>query len=214
MPVEGIVFQILLVVHIVAGFTALLAAIGAVSTQWLRTAHRWHVLSGQVFFRAMMIIFVTAVPLSWMTGSLFLFLVSIFSAYLAWSGYRYAKRRKGPVPAYDRFAAVLMMVAGAAMIVYGVVMLLGNGSNGVTLLVFGALGLVLSWLDLDGYRKGEYTGKQRIASHLGMMMGATIAAVTAFVVTNLTFEPAFVLWIAPTVVIVPIIVYWSRRVLA
>lgn len=214
MPEEGSIFLSLLVVHITAGFAALSAAIGAVATQWLRTAHRWHVLAGQVFFWGMVVIFLTALPLSWMTESLFLFLVSIFSGYLAWSGYRYAKRRRGPVASYDRLASVLMVVAGAAMILVGGIMLVGGDMDGITLLVFGALGLSLSWLDLDAFRKGEYTGKQRIASHLGMMLGATIAAVTAFVVTNFTFQPGFVLWIAPTVVIVPLIVYWTRRVQA
>ncbi|MDZ7842135.1 MAG: hypothetical protein U5R46_15140 [Gammaproteobacteria bacterium] len=100
------------------------------------------------------------------------------------------------------------------MIGFGAAMIFGSDLNGITLLVFGGLGLTLSWLDLDAYRKGEYTGKQRIASHLGMMLGATIAAVTAFVVTNFTLEPAFILWIAPTVVILPLITYWTRRVLA
>lgn len=214
MPEEGSIFFSLLVIHIVAGFAALLASIGAVTTQWLRTAHRWHVLAGQVFFWGMVVIFLTALPLSWMTESLFLFLVSIFSGYLAWSGYRYAKRRRGPVASYDRFVAVLMMVTGAAMILLGGIMIVSGDLDGITLLVFGALGLSLSWLDLDAFRKGEYTGKQRIASHLGMMLGATIAAVTAFVVTNFTFQPGFVLWIAPTAVIVPLIVYWTRRVQA
>lgn len=214
MPANDLVFSTLLVIHVTAGFAALLAAVGAVSTQWLRTEHRWHVLSGQTFFRSMIVIFVTAVPLSWMAGSLFLFLISLFSVYLAWSGYRYAKRRRGPVTFFDRLAAALMMTAAVAMLGFGTVMLFGGDWDGITLLVFGGLGLTLGWLDLDAFRKGEYTGKQRIASHLGMMLGATIAAVTAFVVTNLTLEPAFVLWIAPTVVIFPLIVFWSRRVLA
>lgn len=214
MPTENTVFLALLTVHVIAGFASLIAAIGAVTTQWLRTAHRWHVLAGQVFFRGMIVIFLTAVPLAWMIESLFLFLISLFSVYLAWSGYRYAKRRRGPVSWPDKAAAGLMMAAALGMIGFGAAMLFGSDLNGITLLVFGGLGLTLGWLDLDAYRKGEYTGKQRIASHLGMMLGATIAAVTAFVVTNFTLEPAFVLWIAPTLVIVPLISYWTRRVLA
>lgn len=39
----------------------------------------------------------------------------------------------------------------------------------------------------------------------------TIAAVTAFVVTNVPVRPASVVWLAPTVVITPIIVVWNVR---
>jgi hypothetical protein len=52
----------------------------------------------------------------------------------------------------------------------------------------------------------------RIAAHLGRMLGGTIAAVTAFTVVNVRIEPAFVVWLAPTVVLTPVIAYWTARV--
>jgi hypothetical protein len=44
------------------------------------------------------------------------------------------------------------------------------------------------------------------------MLGGTIAAVTAFTVVNVRIEPAFVVWLAPTVVLAPVIAYWTARV--
>lgn len=175
--------------------------------------HTRHVICGQGFFWGMVGVFVTALPLSVMRESLFLLLVSIFSIYLAWSGYRYAKRRTGPIAMKDYLAAGAMIVAAVGMIVTGGMMVFGGDSNGITLLVFGGLGFWLVAADVQVFRSGEYTGKDRIANHLGMMLGATIAAVTAFVVTNFRIDPMFVLWIAPTVVIFPLIFYWRNRVL-
>ena len=210
---DDLVFNTLLVVHILFGFAALLAAIGAVTTQWLRMPHSRHVVCGQLFFWGMIGIFVTSLPMSVMVGSLFLFLIAIFSVYLAWSGYRYAKRRKGAIAVKDLLSAGAMLLAATGMVALGGIMLLGGDLNGITLLVFGGLGLWLAGADLQVFRSGEYTGKDRIANHLGMMMGATIAAVTAFTVTNFRMDPAFVLWLAPTIVILPLILYWRNRVL-
>lgn len=47
-----------------------------------------------------------------------------------------------------------------------------------------------------------------------MMLAGTIATVTAFVVTNVALRPAFVVWLAPTVLVTPIIIVWSRRIRA
>jgi hypothetical protein len=43
------------------------------------------------------------------------------------------------------------------------------------------------------------------------MMGATIAVITAFLVVNVRFDPGWVVWLAPTVVLTPLIIVWSRR---
>ena len=45
-----------------------------------------------------------------------------------------------------------------------------------------------------------------------MMLAGSIATITAFVVVNFTFDPAFILWLAPTVVITPIILIWNIKI--
>lgn len=98
------------------------------------------------------------------------------------------------------------------MIGLGVVLLAGGDNNGITLLVFGGIGGLTSLSDFRTLRAGGVSGRARVANHLAMMLGATIATVTAFVVVNSIFEPAFVLWLGPTVIISPVIVWWRRRI--
>ena len=83
---------------------------------------------------------------------------------------------------------------------------------GVVLVVFAAVGGALAFSDLYILRRRTYRGTLRIAVHLGRMLGGTIAALTAFTVVNVRIEPAFVPWLAPTVLLTPLIVYWVRRV--
>jgi hypothetical protein len=45
-----------------------------------------------------------------------------------------------------------------------------------------------------------------------MMLAGTTATITAFVVTNFTIQPGFILWLAPTVVMTPIIIVWNWRI--
>ena len=56
-------------------------------------------------------------------------------------------------------------------------------------------------------------GKQRIARHLTNMLAGTIAVITAVLVTNIHIEPVFILWILPTIVITPLIIWWNRKIL-
>ena len=80
------------------------------------------------------------------------------------------------------------------------------------MLVFAGIGAALSIGDLKTLHAGGLTGKARIARHLTMMLAGSIATITAFVVVNFTFKPAFVLWLAPTLVITPLIVVWNKKI--
>ena len=201
----------LLWVHIIAGMTGLVSALVAVVTRWAGR-HRAHVWSGRVFFGGMMVAVATAVPLALLGANVFLLLIALFSGYLAFSGWRAARHRSGEPAWVDLGAAGLMLAASVVMLGYGGVKLYEGHGLGLPLMVFGAIGGAVSAGHLRRWRRGEIKGRERIAHHLTMMLGATIAAVTAFVVTNITFEPSVVLWLAPTALITPLIVAWSRRV--
>ena len=77
--------QLLLVTHILAGGIAVLGAALAIFSD---KGKRLHVLSGRTFFWGMAIIFLTAIPMSIINSNVFLFLVAIFSFYLAYAGMR------------------------------------------------------------------------------------------------------------------------------
>ena len=205
-------FNILLTIHIIAGFTALFMAAVAVLTKTFNFDHKWHKYSGRVYHWGMIAVFVTALPMTYLNPNPFLFLIAIFSYYSAFVGWRLAVNRKG-VPTIAEWGSVgIMGVTAVGMLLFGVYLLITGISDGVTLIVFGIIGAVMTRSDLKMYRAGGVKGKDRIIVHLGRMLGATIATLTAFVVTNFVFEPAFILWLAPTVLITPIITWWSIQV--
>jgi hypothetical protein len=204
--------SLLLALHIAAGFSALGSGLLAAGNKIFDRGHRWHVRAGRVFVVAMSVVFVTAVPLSILRANIFLLLIAIFSFYLAFSGWCLARNRSGRPQRVDRVRAISMLLCAGAMATYGGLLLSRGSSGGSIMLVFGGIGAFLGIHDIRIIRGGGVSGSARIARHLTMMLAATIAAITAFLVVNLVFQPALVLWLAPTVVIVPLIVMMSRRV--
>ena len=86
-------FDSFLIIHILAGSTALLSASLAAFSKVTKFNHRWHILSERSFYWAMWVIFLTALAMSLMKVNLPLFVTAIFSFYLAFSGQRLAKNR-------------------------------------------------------------------------------------------------------------------------
>ncbi len=205
-------FKALLIFHIISGSIALLSGIGASAVKQFDWKHIWHVRFGTAFFYTMIAIFVSALAMSLMNDNTFLLLVSLFSFYFAFTGWRYAKNKAGIPMMVDWSAVILLFVVSIIMIAFGLKDQLGEADgNGVTLIVFGLLGIGNSLVDYFAMKSKTATGKKRIALHVTKMLAGLIATVTAFVVTNFTANPEFILWIAPTIFIVPYIVYWNRK---
>ncbi|HEY2992636.1 MAG TPA: hypothetical protein VGM22_07490 [Methylomirabilota bacterium] len=201
-------YRLLLWLHIASGHVALAAAVGAMLT---RKGSRWHVYTGRLFTLGMALVFVTAVPMTLIKPNLFLLLIAIFSFYLALTGWLRARNRTGARLPGERFTAAVMAVTAAGMLARGVLMLAGGRSMGTVLLVFGGIGGALAALDLRQAPE-RYRGAARIAGHLSRMLAGTVATVTAFSVVNIRLEPAVIVWLAPTVVFTPLIVYWNVRI--
>ena len=202
---------LLLTLHVIAGFIALGSGLAAATNKVLGLAHPWHRRLGRVFALAMSFIFLSAVPVSILQSNVFLLLVGVFSFYLTWAGWAYARNREGiPRPA-DWIRVIGMLLAATAMVIYGISLLRAGSSHGVTLLVFAGIGAALSLKDLRILRSGGLQGVDRIARHMTMMMAASIATMTAFLVVNISFHPAYVVWLAPTVVVTPVIIWMEIR---
>ena len=201
---------ILLSIHILAGSVALVSAALALSTE---KGKKFHVLIGKAYFWSMVIIFLTALPMSIITGNVFLFLIAIFSFYLAFSGMRFAKNRTGVPTRVDLIAVNFMFLSGVGMWILAIIFFIDNDSQFITLIVFGFLALFLGYGDFQTFKDQTAIGKERIAKHLTNMMGATIAVVTAVLVVNPPTNPEWVWWILPTVLITPVIFWWNKKVL-
>jgi hypothetical protein len=210
--------NILLFIHIFAGVIVLCAAMVSVTSKARNASHRIHVISGTAFVLGMAVIFVTAMPLAYLGSNIFLAMVGVFSGYLALSGWRYARNRNGAPASIDWFVVALMLVVGIGMIAFGSILLARGQGLGIALIVFGGIAAWLSSTDIRIFRAGGVQGRERIAQHLTMMLGGTIAALSAFSVNSLArFMPPgleFVAWLWPTALITPMIVYWGRRVKA
>ena len=202
--------EFLLPIHILVGTIALLGAALAVSTE---KGKRIHVLSGRTYFWCMVVIFSTAIPMSIINNNIFLFLIAIFSFYLAFAGMRFARNRKGIATTLDWIAVSLMILSGLGMWILAAIYFTNDNSQYIVLLVFGFLAVFLGYGDYKSYKDKTATGKERIAKHLTNMMGGTIAVITAVLVVNPPSDPEWVWWVLPTALIVPVIFWWNARVL-
>ncbi|MCS5566510.1 MAG: hypothetical protein NZ743_00665 [Pseudomonadales bacterium] len=203
--------QVLLPIHILAGTIALLCAALAVSSE---KGKKFHVLSGRTYFWCMVAIFLTAIPMSIISSNIFLFLIAVFSFYLAFSGMRFARNRKGVATTLDWVAVSLMILSGAGMWILAGIYFTNNDSQYIPLLVFGFLALFLGYGDYSSHKNKTATGKERLAKHLTNMLGGTIAAITAVLVVNPPSDPEWVWWVLPTVLVTPVIVRWNKKTLS
>ena len=199
----------LLIIHIAAGTVSLATAGIALVTA---KGGRWHILAGRVYAAGMTIVFLTAVPLAILGGSTFLFLIALFSFYLVFAGWRFARNRQRRAHPVDWIAVSAISVTGLCMWGYAVVLGIDGSSQWVTLLIFGGIALALGLADAR-FHRSQPGGQRRVARHLTNMMAGTIATITAVTVVNVDMEPVWVPWILPTVVITPLIVWWNVRVL-
>jgi hypothetical protein len=192
----------ILVLHIAAGGLALVVSVIAL---WSLKGGRAHRRAGRLFVAAMGVVCATAIILAVLRPNAFLLTIGFFSFYLAFAGFAAVR------PGWGRAAIVI----ACGMILIGLAML-GAAATGTTarpavLGVFGAIGLVLAIQDFAALRGAE-AAPTRIARHLSRMLGATVAAWTAFTVVNFQMLPPLVAWLGPTAAFLPVIVYWNRRV--
>ena len=202
--------EFLLPIHILVGTIALLCAALAVSSE---KGKKIHVLSGKTYFWCMVAIFSTAIPMSIINNNIFLFLIAIFSFYLAFAGMRFARNRKGIATTLDWIAVSLMILSGLGMWILAAIYFTNDNSQYIVLLVFGFLAVFLGYGDYKSYKDKTATGKERIAKHLTNMMGGTIAVITAVLVVNPPSNPEWVWWVLPTALIVPVIFWWNNQIL-
>jgi len=203
---------VLLFVHIMAGCVSLLTGIIATITKAINVSHKYHVWSGKGYVGGMTVIIITALLMSVIKVNIPLLFISIFAAYLTWAGLRYAKIRPKDDLSADKIIARIGSFIFVGMIGYALWWTITYGTDLIFVLVFGILGLIFSWEDGNLFKTGRVVGKERIIQHISRMLGAMIGTITAFTVTNVTTDPIYVGWLAPTVIITPIIFIWANKI--
>ena len=203
----------LLYLHILAGFISLGIAYFLL---FIKKGNKRHKKLGMIYVYGMSTIFVTAIPLS-LLGEFnpFLFVIAIFSFYLAFSGYRQGRDRNGARERIDKVLGVFITATGILFYSMAVSAYLVEDSMWITSVLFGTIALVFGINDSFRMKIVERPNfYDRINLHLNLMLAGTIATTTAFIVTLNPFSIDWLNWVAPTIVGTPIIIYFSRRELA
>jgi uncharacterized membrane protein len=200
----------LLVLHIVAGFTALIT--GFVATVTAKGGRR-HRQSGRIYFWAMTLVFITATVIGVARGKVFLFLTGFFSYYLVVRGYRILSLKKlgaGQSATWlDWSIAAIAMIFGASLVGWSI---FGEARSFAAVpFVFGSICLVFSARDIVLFVKGPKERNHWLFSHIISMGAGYIATWTAFVVTNVHFLPPVVVWLAPSAAGTVCILFATRK---
>jgi len=191
-------FKVLLTLHVVSGFTALI--IGVVPMV-AKKGGKLHKKSGLIYFWAMFGVFITSVPMAFIKWNIFLFTIGIFSFYFVLTGYRFAKRKGWHLlTSFDKGIMLTTFTTSILMIGYSAYLFYLGSQNWIILGIFGIICFLTSIDDLRKFGKKSEDNKNWFYQHLIRMLGGYIATSTAFVVTNLTFLPPLIGWLAPTVI--------------
>ncbi len=203
--------SLLLIVHVLFGFLCL--ALGLIAFT-ISKEKKAHALVGKMYFVSMTIIFITATIVSIMKSNLLLLLIGFFSFYLVYTGVRYNKvKLPFRAKSFDVASTILFSLAFISMLILGIIALLIYSSGyGVVLLVFSIIGIQLIYKDINFFiRKLKSSNLFWKKEHIGRMTGSYIAATTAFLVNNIQISPVYITWLAPTILGIPVILYFNRK---
>ena len=194
------IIQYTLYFHAFAGGIALLSGLLAIAT---KKGGKQHILSGEIYFYSMLTVAVTGLIVATYRGTIFLQTVAFFAFYLAFTGKRVLRNKKEVlVSKLDWVANILSMMVGAYMLYLGILNLFRSGFVGAIpmLLVFGG---ILFWITVEDaikMKKKKWIKNDWLYTHIGRMGGSFIATSTAFLLINISFEPRWIVWLAPTAI--------------
>ncbi len=190
----------MLIIHIVTGYIALLSG-GLVMI--LTKGNERHRIIGRVFFYCMIGVSITSVFLSISKALPFLLQIGIFVFYQTYGGFSSVKDKTLGIKIPDLIILLIALINGLFMII----------SLNLILLIFGGITMLLVFIDVRIYyrlyRKISIDKKAWLSRHIGMMIGSYIGTLTAFLVVNFSFiKPNWIVWLAPTILLVPLMRYW------
>jgi len=204
-------FKILLWLHIAAGTIGLCS--GTV-VMLLPKGNAKHRNIGKIFFYGMFAAGGLSLLLAMLHANRFLFIIGIFTLYMTISGKQYIRFRDGNAQpnSSNWFLTAVMLLFGITFLFLGVA-LLTKDSFGWVYLSFGVISLRFVLQDWANFRGKNASKPFGLLGHLQRMTGAYISSLTAFLVVNVRFLPALVVWLLPTIVVTPLIFIWSRKVI-
>jgi uncharacterized membrane protein len=210
--------KLFLTIHIASGVMAfLLAPVALVTAKGGKQHKRW----GKVYLWSMGAVAATAIPLAFFFPVKFLALVSVFSFYSAFAGYRILRlkdlTRGGDAQAIDWVAGIVTFASSALLLwlsVYRAASIEVIPAVGV---VFGVIGIMLALGQMRRFVSKPSDKMFWWYAHLGSFIGSYIAAWSAFSVVTLSrvLGNTWYVWLWPSIVGVPAIAvttaYYKRK---
>lgn len=202
--------KILIYTHAFFGGVGLVTGIGSVIVKKGSPIHK---KMGELFSIGMIISSLISIPISWMPNheNLFLFLIGLFTIYLVLAGNRALTfKTKEKADWVDKMVSGSMLLFSSIMVIIGIYSVLNDISFSILYLFFGAFGLFLTVKDFIFYKNSKNPKNAWLIAHIGKMIGALIASITAFIIAGLGIG-SLIAWTLPTVLGTFYIVYWKRK---
>lgn len=206
----------MLIIHVI--FASLALVSGALAIVMKSNTPR-HKPVGRIYFWSMTLVFITATFISVVKNLQFLFLIGVFTYYATLIAYRALKLKslhQGQKPqVMDWIIEAVAGITFLCMIIFAVVVYLQSGSaEAIIPFVFGTLGVWGVYRNVSAFIKGPTETLYWLKKHIGNMCGSYIGAITAFTVNQSAYIPLnpIILWLGPTLIITPIIVFELKKV--
>lgn len=208
----NILFKVFLVLHILSGTLALVS--GTINII-KKKGGKFHKLVGKIFLYSMLVVSVSAFVLSVIHPNYFLFIVGVFTLYLVSSGARYLYLKQlnnsQQPKILDWTLTYFMLIFGVIFIIFGIYHLYTKQIFGFVFIIFALIGLKMVWGDFKNFRGKSTIANVWITVHIQRMIGAYIAALTAFLVVNNQILPSYIAFLLPTVILLPVIIKYTRK---
>ena len=147
--------------------------------------------------------------------NLFLLIIAVFSFYMTTTGQRILSLKrlnKGQkAKPFDWILTYTMIFFSLCFIGFGVYLKTKDKDIGTVLIIFGVISVLMAKKDINVYQGNIKIKNYWLLIHIQRMIGAYIAALTAFIVVNNTYLPPVVAWLMPTIILTPLIFYWSKK---
>lgn len=203
--------KILIYIHAFLGGLGLITGIGSIV---VKKGSLLHKRMGKLFSIGMISSSLISMPISWLPNhkNLFLFLIGCFTIYLVLAGNRALKfKTLEKASVIDKMLSGSMFFFSIVMIYLGIHGLLNDSTLSILYLFFGGFGLLLTIKDFKFYKNPKKRKNGWLKAHIGKMIGALIASVTAFIIAGLGIGN-IIAWILPTLIGTLYIIYWTRKV--
>ncbi len=206
------IITIVIYIHAFFGGLGLIAGIGSILVTKGSTPHK---KMGRLFSIGMLTSSLISIPVSWLPNheNMFLFLIGLFTVYLVLSGNQiltFKSKQKTLAKPIDTILSGTMLILSIFMVLFGAYGFIKGYSGTILFLFFGGFGLSLTIRDFIFYKNVTKTKHGWLSNHIGKMIGAFIASVTAFIVAGLGIG-TLISWTLPSILGTIYIIYWRRK---